>query len=466
MNTNMQALMNMQDEGFLQANQETLEMLTKAMTAGSGVDAASFTGGRALSLESLDQTLVNILFSQDEAVLFQRLKKQTVKSPVHQWDERTAVGLDDGAWVPEGGDSVEGDQTIARKFVTAKYLQTKRVVTMQASMTNMIEDAVALEENAGTLWLIRNVEKALFYGDNAVVAEQPDGLKKLIPSTHVIDMRGKAANSSEFEDSMTEACRMVRDYYGRLDLMLTSTRIMQDVQGLLRDRIRFPTQQSGLGGAVFNQYPTPFGSPDLKEDIFIKESTTPLASSLTTLRPAQPTVASGVNGAGSNSQFGSGDAGVYYYKVVAVNKYGDSLASADVGPITVAAGEIVTITVNAPGDSVSGYKLYRSKLGAADGSDTRFCFQQAAVSPVAQNILIDRNADLPGCSDTFLLTTSPTYNAIEWAQFLPMMKFNLYPTASAVIPFLMLLFGALALKKPVNHVRVKNISPASLGWYA
>ena len=129
--------------GFAQGNIETLELLNKALSAGSGVDAGAFTGGRALIPESLDTTLVNILWTQDEARLFQRLKKQPIRSPVHQWDDRTDVGARDGAWVPEGGASIEADQTIARRYATAKYLQTLRKVTLQASISNMIENAMS-----------------------------------------------------------------------------------------------------------------------------------------------------------------------------------------------------------------------------------------------------------------------------------------------------------------------------------
>ena len=70
--------------GFAKANSETLEALSKALTAGSGVNAASFTGGRALTPESLDAVLVSVLHTTDEARLFQRLKKNPVKSVVHQ----------------------------------------------------------------------------------------------------------------------------------------------------------------------------------------------------------------------------------------------------------------------------------------------------------------------------------------------------------------------------------------------
>ena len=38
-----------------------LALLQKALQAGSGVDAAAFSGGRALIPESLDSTLVSVL---------------------------------------------------------------------------------------------------------------------------------------------------------------------------------------------------------------------------------------------------------------------------------------------------------------------------------------------------------------------------------------------------------------------
>lgn len=128
----------MNDGGYFEGNQATLETLQKALTAGSGVDAGAFTGGRALIPESLDNTLVNVLHSQDEARFFQRLKKTPISSPVHQWDERTEVGADDGGWVAEQGESQEANQTIARKYGTAKYLQTLRKVSLQASGKSVV----------------------------------------------------------------------------------------------------------------------------------------------------------------------------------------------------------------------------------------------------------------------------------------------------------------------------------------
>ena len=458
-------LFNQNYEGFAQSNDETLQLLAKALTAGSGVDAGAFTGGRALTPESLDFTLVNILHNQDEARLFQRLKKKPIKSVVHQWNERNEVGQDNGAWVAEGGDSEDSDQSIARKYMTAKFLQTKRTVTLQAQISNTVEEAEALEKQAGTLWLIRNVEKGLIYGNSDFVSEQPDGLIKQIPSTHVLDMRGAYANSSTFEDKVTESCRMIRDYYGKASLFLSSTKVIQDIQALLRDRLRW-NNPSGNGVAASDfptYYPTPFGKPELLDDIFIREGDVPVASTLTAKRPDAPTLGAGVAAPNASSQFVAADAGDYVYKVVALNKYGDSVASAELIVTGVAAEDGVTIPITKGSITPTAYKIYRSQKGGTTGAEVRY-MTTVAYTASPQNF-VDLNADLPGCSDGFILTMDGMYDAIEWFQFLPMMKYQLYPTASAVNPFLMLLFGAMALKKPVQHVRVKNICPSVGGYF-
>ena len=453
-------------QGFAQGNQDMMEALEKALTAGTGVDTAAFAGGRAMTPESLDTTLVNVLWTQDEARLFKALKKKSVKSPVHQWAKRTDVGGGDGAWVAEGGDSEEADQTIARKYTTMKYLQTLRKATLQATITNMLEDAIASEKMAGTLWLIKQVEKVLFEGDSSVIAEEPDGLVKLISDAdNIIDMRGKTAESDNFENAITGGCRVIRSKYGIATDLYTSLKVMEDTQRLLRDRTRFPNGEVGAGAAVWDHYPTPFAKPKLVDDIFIQEGEDGVASLLTAKRPSQPTVAS-ATAAGSGalvSQFAVGDAGSYYYKAAHVNKYGLSQLSAEVQCAAVAADDKVTITITDGATVGTGVYLFRGKKNAAAGQSLKF-FTKVAYTGAAQTI-VDLNADLPGTSSAFLLNMNAPYDAIEWFQFLPMMKFNLFPTNAAVTPFLMLLFGALGLKKQEQHVRIKNISPSRLGWY-
>lgn len=472
--------------GFAQGNSETMELLSKALSAGTGVDASAFTGGRALTPESLDFTLVNILHNQDEARLFQRLKKTPIKSVVRQWNERTEVGQDDGAWVPEGGTSESSDQTINRRFAVAKYLQTYRQVTLQAAMSDMVENAMALEKEAGTLWIIRNVEKGLFEGNSAFVPEQPDGLKAQIPVDNVIDFRGGHADSEAFENKVTDALGLIRSHYGKGDLLLSSVKVMADISHMLRDKYRIPLpvmggmqgSQLGVpvgGGAVGGvpgstfpiNFPTPFGNPEVLDDVFIQEGSTPVPSVLVSKAPSKPSIGTGAHAADPASKFGSADAGDYVYKVVAVNKYGDSVASDELIVTGVLAGDAVTFRAT-PGAIVpTAWKVYRSKVNAGSGAEVRYMttIPFALDSGKSYQTITDLNLDLPGCSDVYLLTTAPLFDAIEWFQFLPLMKFDLYPTNAAVFPFLMILYGAMALKKPVQHVRIKNVSPVNGGWF-
>ena len=433
-------------QGFAEGNQEMLESLEKALTAGSGVDAAAFTGGRSMIPESLDTTLVNVLWTQDEAKLFKELKKNPVKSPVHQWVKRTDVGNSDGAWVSEGGDSEAKDQTMARKNVTMKYLQTYRSATLQATVANTLEDAISSEKMAGTLWLIKQIEKILFVGDSACVAEESDGLGKLV-TTNIIDMRGKTALTSEFEDAIEEACRAIRAKFGLASHLFGSLKFMRDVQALLRDRMRVGPGVSPSGSAVFEKYDTPFGKPKLIDNLFILERDVGIASTITAKRPAQPTLASAVRSAsgGLESKFVAADAGDYYYVIGHENKYGISQLSAAVQCTGVLVDDKVTITVTDGATPGTALLVYRSKKGAAAGTDCRLISRVAYTGAAQEEI--DLNHTLPGCSDAFVMTMNPMYDAIEWEQWLPMMKFDLFPTNAAVYPFLMLIFGALAVKK-------------------
>lgn len=442
-------------------NVAILQEFQKALQAGSGVDAGAFTGGRALIPESLENTLVNVLWTQDEARLFQRIKKKPISSPVHQWDKRTAVGSSDGAWVGEGGQSQESDQTIARVYETAKYLQTLRKATLQATLSNMIENALTIEQNAGALWVIREVEKALFYGNDSFFPKQPKGIKQQV-TTNVLDARGAAADSSTVENKIKDSARQIRNNFGKASLLLSSTMVMQDLQNLIADRVRFENGQAGDGAAIFNRFSTPFGKIEMLDDVFISEGTTPLASSLTTQRPGAVTINSATP-SGSGSQFSADDAGTYYYKVAGVNQYGEGPATAS-SVVTVAAGEIVTLNVDLAAPAGTAYAVYRSKKDAANANDCRF-LGYYEYTDGSGDTMVDNNSKLPGTSDIFILTMDEIYDAIEWFQFLPLMKFDLYPTNEAVYPFLMLLFGALALKKEEQHAYIKNVSPSDLGWF-
>jgi len=475
----------------------TLGELRKALYAGTGTDSATFIGGRALQIQDLEMTLINAVFSQDEAKLYKRMKMRNATATVHEFTRRDEVGADFGGVAEEGGSGMETDQDLKRITVPMKTLQTKRAVTLHMLASQAIDDAKASEKLAGTLTLLRRLEKNLFVGDSLVVPAEFDGLQKSIPGNYnlltgspgdvaeqVIDLRGKAIDDSTLvgEYSLTTAARLIRDAFGKADAAYMSLTVMQDIQKLIRERVRFPILQPNQAdtatGALFtNNWSTPFGMLELIDDVFLRERGISITSTMPLLKPMIPGAVTPTAGAPTPpvvSLFITGvDNGSYRYMVTSENKYGES------DPVysavtAVAAGEVVTFSIavcSGAGSMPTGYRIYRSEKDVDPGTVLtgykligRFPWIGDPTAAAATNGL-DQNAVLPDTSDIYVLTTDPMYQALEWLQFLPLMEFTLYPTETAMYPFLIMLVGALATKIPKRHVRIMNVGHTG-GWYS
>jgi hypothetical protein len=65
-------------DGFGIGSFQDIEQLNKALTAGSGTDSSAFSGGRSLTVESLEQTLMTTTYSMEDIVLFKLLKSNPI----------------------------------------------------------------------------------------------------------------------------------------------------------------------------------------------------------------------------------------------------------------------------------------------------------------------------------------------------------------------------------------------------
>lgn len=75
----------------------SLDEFVKALTAGSGVDASQFTGGRALTPESLQGSTVKYVVKKDELdELFKSLMVEMIKGTVRNYNDLTNYVLDRG----------------------------------------------------------------------------------------------------------------------------------------------------------------------------------------------------------------------------------------------------------------------------------------------------------------------------------------------------------------------------------
>ena len=160
---------------------------------------------------------------------------------------------------------------------------------------------------------------------------------------------------------------------------------------------------------------------------------------------------------------GAGRAGTYYYAVAGTNVNGTSQALVSAA-VAVASNRKVTLTITpSAAGAETGYIVYRSrKDGSAVLSDMREMVRIPRTG--GSTVYVDLCRDVPGSTEAYLLNMTAGATAITWRQMLPMIKFPLYPTNAAVLPWAQLIFGYLRMTKRKHHAMVRNIVPTGQVW--
>lgn len=447
--------------------------LQKALTAGYETDAAAMTGGRALIPQDIEGTLVEALnFKKQDFKLMNLLKKKPVQSTIHEYTRRNEVGDESLIFVPEGGDSRETAQVLERVTQAMKYAQTYRKITLQMRAAQTLEDAEASEKNAGTLTVLKGIEAACFHGNAAAVPEQFNSILKQLsdaPTSNVVDMRGKNMTTADGEAAITELARAIYESGGYATHAFMPPVVAQDVQVLVKDRLRL-NPADRLGQMVVEAYPTPFSGEIIVAgekagpDKFFRVKIKPVPGS-TGDEPDAPTLALTAQSKTGGTGFVSATAGTYYYQVFAIDKTGIS-AGCVAASQAVTAGQEAKLTITKGTNGGTGYIVCRSKKDAGDGTDCREMFRVARDTAGADTIVLDQDDLFPGTGELVFISDDNMQPAVQWDQFLPLMKFDLFPTNAAIIPFLIVLFGALDVKVPWYHGVIKNVSFTGFDWFA
>lgn len=459
-----------------------LAELQKALEAGYGTDVATLTGGAALRVQSLDKTMQSTIQENEHFALFNKLMKTKPTATVDEWTEQSGVGGHPGGSTnTETGVIRESTGQYARRTGLVKYLMTRRQVSFVQSLQGAITDSEATEYVNGTLELLTDAEHLLFYGDSSVVPTEFDGIfaqmadgvaDGLVDGANILDARAQSLASINL---VNQAAAQVAGFgnFGRLTDMYCSQLVQADFDTALDPAFRVPLPNVSDGGLKLGApvvgIRTSWGNIGMNPDVFIRDPDrlVPFELMYPAIAAAQvaikPQTAAGVPTSDAASLFGAQQAGTYYYAVAGVNAAGASavLKSAQV---TVAAGEKVTLTIGASaGLGETGYIIYRGRKGGTNGTDD-FREVTRVGRTASSTVWVDFNRDIPGTTKAFLLDMRPGQTAITWRQLLPLLKFNLYPTNSAVIPWAQLLFGFLRMSKRKHHAVVKNILPASSTW--
>lgn len=464
--------------------------LQKALTAGYGTDSATLSGGAALRIQSLDSTMQAMIQSNDDFRLFNRLSKPHAGATVDEWTEQSSVGgFLGGTANSETGVINPFTGTYARRVGQVKYLMTQRQVSFVQTLQNAIADSEAIEYAAGALQLLSDAEYLCFEGDSTVVPTEFDGIYAQmvaginagqVDGRNIIDARATSLSNIA---PVNQAAAQVRMYgnYGRPTDIYMSLQTQADFDTGLDPAFRVPLNNVPAGGLEIGApvvgIRTSHGNIKTNDDIFIRDEEmrqpfevfqSALATANAALAPASVV---GTPGNNAGSTFTALTAGNYYYLVSGQNQQGQSTGTIS-AQVAIGAGQRVSLVITrSTGAAETGYVVYRSQLNggnsvagtvAGQGSDFR---EMARIGVAgATTTYFDYNTDIPGTTKAYILNMTPGMTAINWRSLLPMIKFALFPTNSAIIPWAQMLFGYLRISKRRHHVVIKNVLTQGAIW--
>jgi len=437
-------------QGFGQLAQVEVDELSKALSA--GYQNPPVSGSNALRVESLEQTLRILTFTQGHIQFWRDIPKQAAFSTVEEYNVQTSYGSDGGMFTRAGELPQVQDASYERRTALVKYITTQREVDHPTTLVRPAHgNVVAQETQNGGVWILERVERALYTGRMDVITEAWDGLDQQIRSdpsaanTSIIDLRGGILTEDNIEDATN---RVIENYGVPTDLYAAPKALSSMVKAFYpRERFNMPAPVDGTVGMSVNKVRTQAGLINLKGNIFLRSgknnSVKNAPVSANSVRaPVVPSLAV-ANTAGpiAASLFGTGDVGLWRYKVTAVNRFGESAASATASASIAASGDELTLTITNNADSsdvTTGYNIYRVPAVAGSAGTEQFMLQVPRIAGAATTTFVDANRFLPNTSRAYLKQMN--LQAISFRQLAPMMKIPL-ATIALSIRWAMLLYG-------------------------
>jgi len=459
-----------------------VEELMKALEASGPLSNVGLTGGAALRVQSLDKTMQATIVENKHFVLFGRLAKPEVSGIVDEWVEQKGVGgFLGGSTNTEAGAARAAVGDYARRHGSVKFLSTRRQVSLAAKIQQGIASAEGVEQAGGAKQLLSDAEYLCWEGDEAVVptefsgifSQMQEGVRRGgVDPDNIVDLDGAAMTSF---DPLAQAAAQIgsRDNFGTPTDLFLSPFAQADLDASLAPAYRVGLSPSGSDialGAPVSAIRTSDGVIATSQDKFIRDQQhmTPFEVQYPKVAAKnlgmKPTLAIAEPEVDVESRFRVNRAGTYYYGVAGVSAEGQSPMVVS-GAIAIGAGEapVLTITRSA-GQEETGYVIYRSRQDGTNAPADMREMCRIPASGLATTVFKDQNRKLPGATKAAMLNMLKSDTAIIWRQFLPMMKFKLYPTDSPVDPWLQLLWGYLRISKLRQHVVLINIVPRSAKW--
>lgn len=451
--------------GFGMSTQQEVDNLNKALTAGHEVNPLNLEGGGAFRVESLESSLKVLTYGEQHIKFWKKIPKHQAYSTVEQYGQLTDYGRNQGAFVGEGVLPDSNDSTYTRKAAFVKFMGTTREVTHQMTLVNSAFGNVVSRQNQdGILWLLKQLEKALFWGNSKLMpggneSYEFDGLDVMIDPENTIDMGGKYIE----EKHINWGSQMIVQNYGTpTDIFLPFEVMAQFSQDFFpKERVLMPTKSGYQAGVVVDKFMTHGGLVDFNPDIFLSK-TSPLQMNASSFKaPSTGTLAfdpsTGLEESGAGD-WGKSGAGTYKYRATFCNSHGESVPTGEVNVVLTSSDltKGVKLTLTNPESTafpVEHIKIYRSE------KDGKNLYEVAKIpvtasSSKAVTIFTDTCERMANTYTVFMGEMSD--DVIGFKQLAPLMKMDL-ATLGPVIRWMIMLYGVPVLYAPKKWMKYTNV---------
>ena len=452
------------------SSQQVAQMLTSLRKGEVGYQTPLVPAGGSQTATNLSplipQQLANTLSvatsTMADLKLFPMLSKVMAQNTVVEYNRVLNHGGEHSPFIAEGGLAPLNRSTYEKVAVQVKYLAERREITDQATLMNITgdsPDALAEETRRGTEALLRRLEKELFHGDSSVNSLSWDGMiKQIKDGGNVADLRGGNITANYLAEKLGELYGA--PFYGMATHILVTPRVLakliQDTtSGGRHDQLAIRESSRFVYGSRSIYITAPYGEVEVVACPFLErhDRVAPAlgVSSVYSGTVNAPTIgAQPVAGANASSKFIASDAGDYVYRVVGIGANGVS-TPVDTNSVAVVAGDRVSFTI-ASDTTVDYFRIYRSAKDAGTANGALLIAEVARAG--ANTVFNDDNNNIPNTSDVLMINNSPEYNC--YYQLLSLTRRPLAQTSTS-LPFLLMMFGAPAVKLPSKQYLIQNV---------
>ena len=455
------------------ASQEQIANLNKALTAGYGYAGkpTDLTHGGVIQTESLESTLKSVTFDMKHLKFWPAISIDKADSLFEQYNRITSYGADSSPYIAEGGAPQESDSTYIRDGQRIVFFGKRRKVSHQMTLIKTsVGDVVAQQAKEGTMDLLKDVEREMYWGHAHFVdaaGAQTGSLSDLPPDS--IGMNGllqqlrRGDTDAQHQSGDFEGYGSFRSIIRDLDGAVMTQDDVEELALVLVENFGEPgelhIEPLALSSFVRQFYPqfrstpglsnqtvgydvssvqTTAGKMDLKPNLFLRPRGRVRAKAVNVNCPNVPAAVSGADGGAAT---GNLEAGTYQYQITEVNDFGESSARNITAAVVVAANaSSVVLTMPTAQAGTKYFKIYRSAPGGAV-STCEFIGNYR----VGLSAYVDADAKRPGLAEAFMLDMRA--ETMRFKQLSPLSKMN-FAIVTTALEFAIVMYGALFVYAP------------------